>query len=253
MHVHNWFKTWFNSPYYHLLYRNRDEAEAERFIDRLTAYLDLPRGSRALDLACGKGRHSLHLRKNGFDVVGIDLAEDSIEEARTLECDGLEFFVHDMRSLYWTKHFDLVVNLFTSFGYFHSADDDQKTISTVADALKPQGIFILDFMNVEKVIANLVDYEERTIDGVQFEISRAVEDGTIVKRIHVIDGDPENSGQVVELDFEEQVDALKLQDFVAYFEAAGLELMETFGDYNLNRFDTQHSDRLILIAKKTAA
>lgn len=244
--VHDWFATWFNSPYYHTLYKNRDEVEAERFTDRLTSHLNLSHGARVLDLACGKGRHSLHLRKNGFDVVGIDLATESIEEAKQLECDGLEFFVHDMRSLYWTEHFDLVVNLFTSFGYFHNKEDDQKTISSVADALKFGGIFVLDFMNVVRVIENLVDYEERAIDGVRFEITRAVEDGMIIKRIHVIDGE-------VELDFEERVDVLRLDDFVAYFKTAGLELIDTFGDYNLNPFDAEHSDRLILIAKKMAA
>lgn len=244
--MHDWFTTWFNSPYYHILYKNRDEAEAERFVDKLTQHLNLPRGSRALDLACGKGRHSLRLNRAGFDVTGVDLADESIEEARKLERDGLEFFVHDMRSLYWKEYFDLVVNLFTSFGYFHSPEDDQRTISSVADALRPEGVFVLDFMNTVKVTEQLVNFEEKTVDGVHFEISRSVEEGVIVKRIHVVD-------DTVELDFEEQVDALRLEDFETYFEIAGLELIETFGDYNLNPFDEKNSDRLILIAKKRQA
>lgn len=244
--MHDWFTTWFNSPYYHILYKNRDEAEAERFVDKLSQHLNIPRGSRALDLACGKGRHSLRLNRAGFDVIGVDLADESIEEARNLERDGLEFFVHDMRSLYWTEYFDLVVNLFTSFGYFHSPEDDQRTISSVADALKSDGMFVLDFMNVVKVKERLVNFEEKTVDGVRFEISRSVEEGVIVKRIRVID-------DAIELDFEEQVDALDLEDFETYFEIAGLELIEMFGDYNLNPFDAKNSDRLILIAKKRQA
>lgn len=199
-----------------------------------------------MDLACGKGRHSLRLNRAGFDVTGVDLADESIEEARKLERDGLEFFVHDMRSLYWKEYFDLVVNLFTSFGYFHSPEDDQRTISSVADALRPEGVFVLDFMNTVKVTEQLVNFEEKTVDGVHFEISRSVEEGVIVKRIHVVD-------DTVELDFEEQVDALRLEDFETYFEIAGLELIETFGDYNLNPFDEKNSDRLILIAKKRQA
>lgn len=241
--VKDWFTTWFDSPYYHILYQNRDESEATRFIDVLTAHLSLEHGSKTLDLACGKGRHSLQLRKKGFDVVGIDLSEESIELAKNLEQDGLEFFVHDMRSLYWLEYFDLVVNLFTSFGYFHSSKDDLKTLSSVYDSLKPGGIFVLDFFNSEKVISQLVNLEEKEIDGVRFEINRAVEDGMIVKRIHVIDGE-------TELDFQEQVDALTLGDFVAYFEQVGLELLEIFGDYDLNPFETATSDRLILITQK---
>lgn len=246
MRVEDWFTSWFNSPYYHILYRDRDTCEAEQFIDQLTDFLKLPRSSRALDLACGKGRHSLHLRNNGFDVIGIDLADESIEEAKQLERDGLEFFVHDMRSLYWTEYFDLVVNLFTSFGYFHNPEDDQKTITSVADSLKLEGVFVLDFMNVVKVVERLVAYEEKTVDGVRFEITRSVEDGMIVKRIHVINGE-------VELDFQEEVDVLGLEQFSEYFKNAGLELVEVFGDYCLNPFDEKNSDRLIMIAKKKAA
>lgn len=244
--MQDWFATWFNSPYYHTLYQDRDHSEAENFVDVLVSHLQLPKGSKVLDLACGKGRHSLHLFKHGFQVIGIDLSEESIAEARLNEQEGLEFFEHDMRSLYWTDYFDLVVNLFTSFGYFHSKTDDQQTISSIADSLKPNGLFVLDFMNSVKVIGNLITYEEKTIDDIRFEITRGVEKGVIVKRIHVVDGE-------VELDFEEQVDALKLSDFESYFTAAGLELLSTFGDYHLNPFEPEISDRLILVAKKPTA
>jgi SAM-dependent methyltransferase len=222
---------------------NRSFAEAEKFVDKLTQHLNFSRGSRLLDLACGAGRHAIQFRNNGFEVIGIDLSEESISEAQNFQRDGLEFFVHDMRSLYWDSYFDVVVNLFTSFGYFHNADDDQSTIQSIADSLKPEGVFVLDFMNAVKVIDNLVDYEEKTDEGVRFEISRSVEDNTIIKHIHVVDGE-------VELDFEERVDALRLADFLNYFETAGLQLLETFGDYDLNPFDEGTSDRLILIARK---
>ncbi len=235
---------WFNSPYYHTLYKDRDESEAARFIDQLIDHLSLPKSSRVLDLACGKGRHSLQLRKKGFEIIGIDLSEESIAEAKLHETDRLEFFEHDMRELYWSEYFDLVVNLFTSFGYFHNAEDDQKTISSVADSLKVGGVFVLDFLNVNKVKENLIAYEEKVIDDVKFELSRSIEDGVISKKIHVIDGE-------LELDFEERVDALELSDFETYFENAGLEITETFGNYDLDPFAAETADRLILIAKKT--
>lgn len=243
----DWFVSWFNTHYYHLLYSDRNYDEAEKFIARLVKYLDFPKGSRVLDLACGKGRHSLQLHKAGFKVTGIDLSEESIKEAKSFEVDGLEFFEHDMRLLYWTGHFDLVVNLFTSFGYFHNAEDDQRTISSVADSLKPNGIFVMDFLNAVKVEETLVSYEEKIVEGVKFELNRSVEDGIISKRIHIEDID-----QNVELDFEEQVDALVLSDFLSYFEQAGLELQSTFGNYDLAPFNPKTSDRLIMVVKKTA-
>ncbi|MCB9191943.1 MAG: class I SAM-dependent methyltransferase [Flavobacteriales bacterium] len=242
--MENWFVPWFNSPYYHILYKNRDYAEAAAFIDTLTDHLNLPHGAKVLDLACGKGRHSAHLRKNGFEVVGIDLSEESIALAKEeFEQDGLEFYEHDMRELYWTEYFDLVVNLFTSFGYFHSEADDQKTISSIADALKPDGLLVIDFLNAVKVKNKLVEEEEKVIDDVRFAIERSVESGIIKKKIRVFDGQ-------VELEFEEKVDALELDNFKAYFDGAELELIETFGDYKLNPFSEEESDRLITVCRK---
>ena len=73
-----WFKDWFNTSYYHTLYKHRDESEAHRFIDHLCAYLKVKKGSKILDLACGKGRHALHLAKKGYQTTGVDLSEESI-------------------------------------------------------------------------------------------------------------------------------------------------------------------------------
>jgi cyclopropane fatty-acyl-phospholipid synthase-like methyltransferase len=91
MPVQDWFATWFNSKYYHTLYKDRNLQEAEVFVDTLVSHLALPHGARALDLACGKGRHSLHLKQKGFEVIGVDLSDESIAEAKLHEQDGLDF------------------------------------------------------------------------------------------------------------------------------------------------------------------
>lgn len=239
----DWFEGWFNSPYYHLLYKNRDLAEAGQFIDRLMHHLDLAAGSRILDLACGAGRHSIHLHSKGFDVIGIDLSEESIATANESAKEGLEFYVHDMRYLYWSDHFDLTVNLFTSFGYFHSRQDDLLMLQGVRAGLKRDGRMVIDFMNAKKVVDNLVLEEKKLIDDVQFEISRKHEDGIITKTIRVIDGE-------VDPEFSEEVDALTLTDFKDRFEEVGFKLEATFGDYDLNAFNEDTSDRLIMILTK---
>jgi len=242
--VEDWFVSWFNSPYYHLLYKDRDEHEAAAFIQRLCSHLELPKGSKVLDLACGKGRHALQLHRLGYDVTGVDIAPQSIDYAqRVHEQSGLRFHVHDMRMPFATDRFHLVVNLFTSFGYFHNREDDARTIRSVAAALRPGGRFVIDFMNVVKVQKNLVPYEEKQVQGVRFTIWRSVENGIIHKRIHVQDKE-------TELDFEEQVDAIDHERFSAYFDQAGLRETDTFGDYQLNPFDAHASDRLIMIGTK---
>jgi SAM-dependent methyltransferase len=238
-----WFEGWFNSPYYHLLYSNRNEDEARNFIDRLMNHLNLPSGSRILDLACGAGRHSIHMHSKGYDVVGIDLSEESILAASKSATDKLEFYEHDMRLLYWSDHFNLVVNLFTSFGYFHSKEDDLKMLQGVFDGLKPEGRFVIDFMNAKKVIRDLVFDEEKEIDGVQFKISRKVENGIIIKAIEVSDG-------LISQQFSEEVDGLMLPDFEDRFDEIGFKIEDVFGDYDLNKFDEDTSDRLIMIVSK---
>ena len=75
---------WFDSDYYHILYSNRDLKEAEHFIKNLVNHLKIKKGSKILDLACGKGRHSIYLNKKGFDVTGYDNSEKSIKKAKKI-------------------------------------------------------------------------------------------------------------------------------------------------------------------------
>ena len=71
----SWFTNWFDSPYYHILYKNRDEKEAQNFIEKLTNYLKINKESKIIDIACGKGRHAMYFNQIGYNVVGIDLSK----------------------------------------------------------------------------------------------------------------------------------------------------------------------------------
>ena len=81
MNQKEWFAEWFDTSYYHQLYQNRNEEEAALFISNLLQFLNLPKSSKLLDLACGKGRHSVTLNSFGYEVLGVDLAANSIQEA----------------------------------------------------------------------------------------------------------------------------------------------------------------------------
>ncbi|MFM9005057.1 MAG: class I SAM-dependent methyltransferase, partial [Flavobacteriales bacterium] len=112
-----WFASWFDSPYYHLLYQHRDDNEAKQFIGHLIEVLHLPQGAKVLDLACGKGRHSITLAQMGYNVTGADLAANSIASAEqssaALPFNDLRFLVHDMRQPIPGATFKAVFNLFT--------------------------------------------------------------------------------------------------------------------------------------------
>ena len=114
-----WFESWFDSKYYHFLYQSRDDDEANEFIRRLQEKLQLDKGARILDLCCGKGRHSFILNRLGFkNVHGIDLSPNNIEYANSKLKPEIIFRKHDMRDIYRANYFDVIFNLFTSFGYF---------------------------------------------------------------------------------------------------------------------------------------
>lgn len=238
-----WYKDWFNSPYYHVLYKNRDDKEAAAFISQLIENLHINLSHKVWDLACGKGRHSVYLNSKGIQVIGTDLAENSIEEALKSANERLEFFVHDMRTPFRINYFDFVFNLFTSIGYFDRPQDTYKVFQNVAQALKPDGCFVLDFFNCKKVTDTLVPHEIKTIEGIRFEIFKKVEDGKIVKRIEFDD-----RGETYF--FEEKVALLNKENFTDMAVKAGLSLQSVFGDYHLNSFDADTSERLILIFKK---
>lgn len=238
-----WYKEWFDSPYYHILYKDRDEQEAKRFIDQLLSFLKPAANVSMLDLACGKGRYSRHLAAKGFEVVGIDLSPKSIEFARRFETDKLSFFTHDMRQPFRTNYFDYIFNFFTSFGYFNNEKDHLRTIKNVGFGLKENGTFVLDFFNSGKVVSALPKQEAKTVDGIEFEISKSYSSGHIFKeiRFHAAGKD---------YHFSEKVRAFQLADFQKMFSEAGLTLVEYFGDYHLHPFDEKYSDRLILITQK---
>ena len=152
----NWFATWFNTPYYHLLYKDRNHLEAQYFLSNLLQKLNPTSNSKFLDVACGRGRHSVYINQQGFTVFGIDLSSKSITYAQQFENNHLHFAVHDMRLDFQENSYDYVLNLFTSFGYFEKDEDNQKAINSMANNLQVGGKVIIDFMNAKKVISNLV-------------------------------------------------------------------------------------------------
>ncbi len=238
-----WFQNWFNSPYYHILYKKRDNEEAELFIDNLCSFLQPATDAKMLDIACGKGRHAIYLNKKGFDVTGIDLSYNSIKHAKQFENDKLHFHVHDMRKLFYINYFDFTLNLFTSFGYFETEKEHINTLKAFRKSLKDDGKLVLDYMNSQKIINALVEKEVKEIEGISFHISRSVKNGKIIKTIDFTHNNNAYS-------FKEEVRDFNFVAFESLFKAAGLEITHTFGDYDLNDFDANSSDRLIFVCKK---
>ncbi|MBK9328099.1 MAG: class I SAM-dependent methyltransferase [Sphingobacteriales bacterium] len=238
-----WFELWFDSPFYHILYKNRNQEEAHHFIDAVLKHLNIEYGS-ILDLACGKGRHAYYLAQKGFDVVGLDLSKESIRYANTMyQLDNLEFYVHDMRLPFRINYFDYIFNFFTSLGYFNDLKENEMVFESMHSGLKDNGHILIDFMNTEKIIKNLVLRENKQIDGYHFYIRRDMVNGKIIKHIQI---EKEEKMWM----YREEVQALMQHHFHTFLNNTGFTLVREFGDYHLNPFNPKTSDRYILLAKK---
>lgn len=238
-----WYQKWFDSPYYHILYHQRNDTEAEYFIDHICQHLKPQPDARILDIACGKGRHSVYLNRKGFDVTGIDLSQSSIKYAKQFENKKLQFFEHDMRNLLYINYFDIAMNLFTSFGYFENEIDNLNALKSFRKSIKSNGALVLDYFNSEKILKNLTEHEEKTIEGITFHITKTVKDGKVIKTIEFKD-----KGQRYK--FREEVQAFNFSDFERLFKMSGFSIVSVFGNYNLEPFNVKESDRLIFICNK---
>jgi len=234
-----WFASWFDTSYYHILYKDRNHTEAQNFMQNLVSFLKLPKNSLLLDLACGKGRHSIYLNSLGYQVVGADLSKNSIKKAKKHENETLHFFEHDMRNPFDTK-FDVIFNLFTSFGFFEDDNEDINVLQNIKNGLATNGVAIIDFMNAKKVMSNLVPEEIKTINDITFKMKRYIDNGFIVKEIN-FDADGEHHT------YFEKVKSLDLEKINSYVKAVGFNIKHTFGNYQLEDFNEETSDRLILV------
>ena len=241
MATKDWFTSWFDTPYYHILYKHRNDEEAQHFMQHITSFLQLPKTAHILDLPCGKGRHSIYLNSLGYTVSGRDLSGNSIKHAQQFENNALFFKQWDMRNPL-DKKFDAIFNLFTSFGYFDDDNEDIKILQNIKNGLQENGVFVMDFLNVIKTKQNLVAEEVKTIDNITFHIQRQIKDGFIQKHIAF-------TADEQEFNFTEKVKFLDLDKMKTYFNEVGFTINHIFGDYDLNAFDAENSNRLIIVAQ----
>lgn len=238
-----WFASWFDSPYYHILYKNRDDQEASNFIEKLGTYLQINANHQILDLACGKGRHAIQLSKYGANTYGVDLSANSIAEANKQANEHLHFAVHDMREVFKENFFSHIFNLFTSFGYFDTENENIKMLQSIHQMLHVNGILVIDFFNSKKVIDQMKAHEKKVIDGILFTLEKSIIDGKIIKKISFTD-------QGNDYVYYEKVQLFSKDEIVSMLTVCNFKISAIFGNYSLDLFDETTADRLIVIAEK---
>jgi SAM-dependent methyltransferase len=253
----SWYKKWFNTQQYLDLYKHRDKEDAKKIVSLLFNSIKFSKGAECLDLACGNGRHSVLFAMKGLSVTGLDLSAFLINQAKkrlTKEYrkykKNLYFMIGDMKHLKFKNKFDIVVNLFSSFGYFSSDKENFSVINGVSKALKRNGFFLFDFLNKNHLKRNLVPYNHKLIGNTAFIQIRHFENSFVVKNIFIIKnskfGKPPKIHQ-----FFEKIRLYSFSDFKREFRKNGLQFVKVFGDYSGKPFNSKSSERLIILAQKT--
>lgn len=244
-----WYEDWFGSDAYRLVYDHRDETEAERLIDLIEREIGPQPGAHIVDVGCGRGRHARILAHRGYRITGIDLSPDAIAEAQVRAkaegvADEISFRVCDMREPAFEGCADGVVNLFTSFGYFDEDAENERALRAMTTALRPGGWFLQDFLNAPLVVETLEPSDSERRNSATIHQRRWIEDGRINKEITIEhDGTSET--------YHESVRLYTLHDLKTMYERVGLELVDTFGNYQGVPY-TPSSPRLLLHARKPA-
>ncbi len=252
----DWFKAWFNSHHYLDLYKHRDSKDAKKIVSLISRNIKLPKGAKVLDLACGNGRHSVFFASKGLNVLGIDLSPYLIKEAKKRLSSqyaaykkSLRFEIRDMRNINHKNEFDLVVNLFSSFGYFEKDSENWKVIKSVSGALNKGGCFFFDFLNSEYLRKSLVPFDIKKRNHNVIIQVREITEGFVKKNIIIIKNNPRSDYPLIS-NFYEKIKLYSLSDFRKIFKNYGLEVIKTFGDYTGSRFNPKTSERLIILAQK---
>jgi SAM-dependent methyltransferase len=233
-----WYREWFGEEYLEL-YAHRDEHEARRQVLFFREHFGDVDGV-ILDLACGMGRHLTEFNGAGFSAVGCDLSFTLLRTGID-EYGPLPVARADMRSLpFCSGSFAGLVNFFTSFGYFATEEENLSVVREMARVLRPDGVFLFDYLNVDRELDKLVERETRDTPSGSVEIERWFDprDRSFNKRITI--------GQKRYL---ERVRGYDLNEISAMFTSSGLSIRQVFGDFDGTPFDAA-SPRLILVGSK---
>lgn len=249
MVMEDWFRTAFGEEYLRL-YAHRDDAEAAELVDLILATTATPAGARVLDAPCGAGRHMRVFERAGLRAFGFDLSPELLRDASKSGTRRGTFVRADLREIpFRTGSFDLVVNLFSSLGYFPDDATNLPVIKALVGLCRPGGWLVVDFMNSEFVTKNL-----------QPESHRELSNGEKVHDRRWIDGNPARVNKETRIQspdgrekiLRESVRLFSPEELQANLDAAGLRVDAAFGDYQGNRFDAASSSRVILMGQRRA-
>jgi SAM-dependent methyltransferase len=232
---------------YPFQFPERAFAVADEQVEKILRLTGIGAG-KVLDLCCGPGRHAVALAKRGFAVTAVDRTSFLLEHARARAAQAnlpIEFVLEDMRQFKRRATFDLIINIFTSFGYFADQADDLRVLELVRENLRPGGAFVLEMVSKERLARafQATTSTELPNGDVLFERHEIVDDWTRVRNRWTL----MRSGSSRTFEFIHRI--YSGQEMKNLLAAAGLAGAQVYGDLDGGSygFDAQ---RLIAIARR---
>jgi len=241
-----WFKDWFASEEYLNVYSHRNKDDAEALLKLILNNISIPPNASILDSACGNGRHSESLSKLGYNVIGFDLSKTLLQIAqknKLINNSKVKYFCSDIRNISLKKSFDVILNLFTSFGYFKSDEENFKIVEFASKNMINRGYFVFDYLNPKYVENNLIEYSEKNIDTKKIIERRKIQNGRVEKEIEIMDDKFKHR-------YFESVQLYSFQEILTIFKEFGFHAIKKFGNYGRDIYDENSSERMIIIFKR---
>jgi SAM-dependent methyltransferase len=222
-------------------------ASAEEQVSQLAKLIGSP-FSRVLDLCCGPGRHAIPLAKQGALVTGVDRSSFLLEKARSRAgSEKIEWIQEDMRAFVRPGQFDLVINLWTSFGYFGSPEEDLIVLRNAYRSLRPAGFFVIDLLGKEVLARKFAPraVEERPDGSMLVEKREIIQDWCRIKvQWLLIQND-----QITRVEFDHAL--YSGRELTELLRAAGFKSVRLYGTWQGAPYDL-NAERLIAVAAKPA-
>ena len=241
-----WFKQWFNSEEYLNVYQHRDKKDAKELLQLVLGHIDSAKVKTVFDMATGNGRHAILLASKGYEVTAVDLSEMLLDIAKknaAKENLDIEFVHSDLRKYNPDKKFDLIINLFTSIGYFEKDEENFHLLNNAYDLLEDEGYFVLDYMNKNFVQNTLVPVSVDITDNSTITQNRFIKNERVIKEIII---EKEKSTEK----YYESVRMFSYEEIKSTMEKIGFKILNTFGDFLGNPFELETSPRIIIISRK---
>lgn len=243
-----WFdsETFWEETYPFMFVPERIEGAQEE-VEKLLKLVSMERGS-VLDLCCGPGRHAVELARRGLEVTGVDLSRFLLQKAGEMADASnveVEWVEDDMRRFIRPQAFDLVLSLFTSFGYFENQEEDLGVLRNIHASLKPGGIFLIDLMGKECLARRYqpVFCERLDQGGLLVQINEVCDDWTRVRNEWVVVKDGRSRSFVFLLNI------YSGRELRQRLKQAGFSHVRLYGDLDGNEYGSE-AMRLVAVARK---